>query len=216
MTVNPQPSSFLTHRYICHSGHSSVPEPPSLGFQDTELSCFSFLFRCPLLAPILPQTCALGTLLVAIYTHSVISSHVMALRKNFCCWTSKCTDPTQAFSHKPAHPSSCSLLFLLRHPVCISNETCPAPDTQSSPKTFLPAVLSISVNGHSIFLVAQAKPRTQHYLFFLSLHTWPTSKSLGSSLASPITSVLFEAIIISCLVCENVYLICLLTPTLYS
>lgn len=112
-------------------------------------------------------------------------------KKKFLLMTSKCTNPTQAFSPKPPHPSSCSLLFLLRHPVCISNETCPAPNTQSSPKTCLPAALSISVNGDSILVVAQAKPGTHHYLFFLSSHIWSTNQSLGSSFASPITSVLF-------------------------
>lgn len=58
------------------------------------------------------------------------------------------------------HPAA---LCCFRQPVCVSNETCPALNTQSSPKSCLPAVLSISVNGDSIFLVAQAKPGT-HYL----------------------------------------------------
>lgn len=211
--VNPSPY-FLIHCCVSHSGYSSVPAPSSLGFQGHWTSLFFFpilvssagSFSFPDLCPGNSSRC---------HWHS-FDDHIQchSFRKNFLLRTSKCTNAAQALSHQAAHLSSCSPLLPLRHPACVQNRTCLTLNTQSSPRTCLPIVfLFIPVKGDSIFPKAQAEPGTHHDFFFLSLYIWSTSRTPGSCLASPITA-LFQATILSRLVCENLHLIGLLSPTL--
>lgn len=103
--------------------------------------------------------------------------------------TPKCANPALAF-------------FLLPW-ICLTAMWCPSLEDQSMTqskhtqrwmhsfpfKPSLPAVHCTSVHSNAILPVARGNPWALRCLFFLLLHIWSICKSLGSSLATLITSV---------------------------